>query len=86
MGSVYERFGNYKSALSCYQSALHIHEKYQKDKIHKIMYMNLGLIECKLENYHKSLDYFGQACEFILNGNFHGNLSSRILYNHIWLC
>ena len=35
------------------------------------IYINLGLIECKLENYYNALDYFGQAWEIIFNDNLH---------------
>ncbi|CAF3074761.1 unnamed protein product [Rotaria sp. Silwood2] len=47
------------------------------------IYITMGLIECKLKNYYKALDYFGQAWECLFNDNIHSLCLHRILYNHI---
>jgi tetratricopeptide (TPR) repeat protein len=84
IGLIYFKYGNISNALKyCLKSRDILSLDKNQDFLPIYPYISLGLIECKLENYYNSLDYFGQAWELIYNNNRYYNLAYPILYNHI---
>ncbi|CAF0959729.1 unnamed protein product [Adineta ricciae] len=84
IGRIYLEYGQVNDALKFCSKARDIYFSNKDNTFFPILiYINLGLIECKLKNYYESLDYFGKAWEYLFNENLHYHLFYRILYNYI---
>jgi len=81
---VYFKFGELHQALkyALKSRAILLLDK-NKHALPILPCITLGLIECRLENYHRSLEHFGKAWELIYNNNCFYYLAYKTLYNHI---
>ncbi|CAF1475953.1 unnamed protein product [Adineta ricciae] len=81
---IYLKYGQLIDALKfCLKSQSIGAFKNKSRSVRVHIYINLGLVQCKLKNYYESLNYFGQAWELIFNENLHLHRLIVILYNYI---